>query len=165
MLSRPLAAKIWFLTLALASCKSISPKIDKVTGGGDTKVDTVEVGSVGGDGTTNVDTVNANINMGGILGNPYTIVKTAKAAPCPNEQSCKCAIVPVKTGILAPKENSYYVSKISASRTVIGCMMNSRMVNDASKFTVNIVPTGGSPIPATPIGSAKTLQELETVVK
>ena len=152
--------------LTLAACNGISPKIGTVNGDGDTKVDRVEVGSVGGNGTTQVDTVNANISMGGILGNPYTIVKTSVAVlGCRNEQYCRCQLVPQKVGVLSAKGDVFYVSKLNSSRTMFGCMMNSRAFSDASKANVNIVPSTGEPVPGTPLGSAKSLDELNAAIK
>jgi hypothetical protein len=148
------------------SCKDINPKIDTVTGDGDTKVENVEVGTVGGTGgTTNVDTVNANIGIGGILGNPYTIIKTSQAAGCRDEQACRCTLTAVKAGILAPRDNTFYVAKMNSSRTLFGCIMNSRVINDASKYQVNVEVLGGGLVPATPVGSAKTLEELNAAFK
>ena len=154
------------LMVGLWSCKEIKPQIDTVEGSGDTNVDTVEVGTVGGTGgTTNVDTVNANINMGGLLGNPYTIIKTAQSVACANEQTCKCTVRPKRTGILVPKDNVFYVSKMNAQKTVFGCIMNSKVIKDASKYTVGIQPNASAWVEASPIGSAKTLEELNTAFK
>jgi|694.fasta_scaffold16580_10 hypothetical protein len=159
-------AFVGLVIFGIWSCKDINPKIDTVTGDGDTKVEKVEVGTVGGSGgTTNVDTVNANIGMGGLLGNPYTIVKTSQAAGCRDEQACRCIISPIKTGILAPRENTFYIAKMNSSRTMFGCIMNSRVINDASKYQVSIQVLGGGLVPSSPMGSAKSLEELNSLIK
>lgn len=161
-----LMAAIGLMVSVVWSCKDINPKIDTVTGDGDTKVEKVEVGTVGGSGgTTNVDTVNANIGVGGLLGNPYTIVKTSQAVGCRDEQSCRCVLTPVKSGILAPRDNTFYVGKMNNSRTIFGCIMNSRVINDASKYQVGIQVLGGGTVPSSPMGSAKSLEELNALIK
>lgn len=147
------------------SCREVKPQIDTVNGDGDTRVENVEVGSVGGDGTTQVETVNAQINMGGLLGNPYTIVKTSKPVACADEQACKCALVPQRVGIIAPKENVFYVGRMNTARTIFACIMNSRFMNDASKYSINIVLNKGAVTAATPMGSAKTLEEVNKLFK
>jgi hypothetical protein len=159
------AVSVLVASFFASSCREIKPQIDTVNGDGDTRVENVEVGSVGGDGTTQVENVNAQINVGGLLGNPYTIVKTSQPVACADEQSCRCSLVPQRVGILAPKQNVFYVGRMNTARTIFACIMNSRFMNDANKYSVNISLINGATTAATPMGSAKTLEEVNKLFK
>jgi hypothetical protein len=165
MLNHHFLTVILLLAFNTVSCRDVNPRIDTINGDGDTRVENVEVGSVGGDGTTQVENVNAQINVGGLLGNPYTIVKTSQPVACRDEQSCRCTLVPQRVGILAIKENIFYVGRMNTARTMFACIMNSRFMSDATKYSVNISVINGSPTAATPLGSAKTLEEVNKLFK
>jgi hypothetical protein len=152
------------LLTAVSGCGSISPKIGSVNGGGgDTKVETVDVGTVAGGGTTQVDTVNANISLDSVLGYPYTIVKTASPFPCANEQSCSCQVD--GSGLLGGKASKYYVAKINPSRTIFACLMSTKTLKNAAKSQVKIISATGAIVQGSPIGGAKNLEEVNSIVK
>jgi hypothetical protein len=148
----------------ISACGSMSPKIGSVNGGGgDTKVETVDVGTVSGGGTTQVDTVNANISLDSVLGYPYTIVKTVSPVPCANEQACSCQVD--GSGLLGAKGNKYYVAKINPSKTIFACLMSTKTLKNAAKSQVKIISATGAIVQGSPIGGAKNLEEVNSIVK